>query len=219
MSKYSGKCDFCDEIENFKPANFSELDVRIGNNEPIKIDSIKDCIPYFTHIIASCCCFNGRRVINLDKYSWLRRERERYGVLRMHSHYKKDFNKLCKDNGLSEPYTDEECNPDFFSKTDKLGTLFLVEKEFLKYKNKFATVCKDKNNNLYILLGSYSSNPNKFLICKTTKENIEKVKEKSLSLKDCCISNSDVYYSHYDIDKDILVLRRASNIISDKYFF
>ena len=52
MSKYSGKCDFGDSWDIFGEEYILNSKIYIGNNiVPLKIESYKDALPYFPHIV------------------------------------------------------------------------------------------------------------------------------------------------------------------------
>lgn len=66
MSRWTGKCDFCDSVENGW-FNYKTDELYVGGIGPIKLESWEDCIPYYTHITAS----SGSHSTNLGKESWL----------------------------------------------------------------------------------------------------------------------------------------------------
>lgn len=77
MSKYSGKCDFYDTISLYGIDYIKNSDVYVGSfstknrNHKIKINSSKDCIPYYPFII-SCAGFNkDKSTIYLSDESWV----------------------------------------------------------------------------------------------------------------------------------------------------
>lgn len=53
MSKFSGKCDFYDYIEIFGLESILSSNIYLGDNiVPLRIDTRKDCIPYYAHLIS-----------------------------------------------------------------------------------------------------------------------------------------------------------------------
>lgn len=56
MSKFSGKCDFCDDIEIFGLDRILKSKVYLhGCDEPLKLTCLEDCIPYYPYIVGSAC--------------------------------------------------------------------------------------------------------------------------------------------------------------------
>lgn len=92
MSRFSGKCDFYDEIEIFGLDRVLTANIFIGeNNCPISITCYEDCIPYFPHIITMSFYdkTTGRHIIRLSEKSWVDIEEERYGKIPIHDYYRK----------------------------------------------------------------------------------------------------------------------------------
>lgn len=90
MSKFSGKCDFYDEIEIFGLENILKSKVYIGNSkEPLKLTCRKDCIPYYPYVVTASAKTNSVGTIFLTERSWVDIEAERYGELSCHNHYRK----------------------------------------------------------------------------------------------------------------------------------
>jgi hypothetical protein len=92
MSKFSGKCDFYDEIEIFGLDKILMSQVYVGESEvPLVLRTYEDCIPYFPHIITMSVYDNaaGRNVIRLSERSWVDIEERRYGKTPMHDYYRK----------------------------------------------------------------------------------------------------------------------------------
>lgn len=53
MSRFSGKCDFCDEIEIVGLDKILNAEVYVGDNkEPLKLNCLADCIPYYPYAIS-----------------------------------------------------------------------------------------------------------------------------------------------------------------------
>ncbi len=82
MSIYSGKYDFADYvdghgIEAVKEAkiyvgfDYDEKSMEIIPKKELKIESIRDCIPYYPHIIAVQLGREGRDVLYLTEKSYI----------------------------------------------------------------------------------------------------------------------------------------------------
>ena len=92
MSKFSGKCDFYDEIEIFGLDRILTAKVYIGDSDyPLSLKTYADCIPYFPHIITMSFYdkTTGRHIIRLSEKSWVDIEEERYGKMPIHDYYRK----------------------------------------------------------------------------------------------------------------------------------
>lgn len=82
MSKYSGKCDFYDNLcihEYTEEELKNNIIIYIGNSKnPLKIDSYKSLIPYYPHIISVGSFDNEKRksTIYLTSKSWVDIEEE-----------------------------------------------------------------------------------------------------------------------------------------------
>lgn len=104
MSRFSGKCDFCDEIEIFGLDHVLNCNVYLGDSdEPLRLTCLKDCIPYYPHIVVAAGMDNVNKtgVIRLSSRSWLDIEEERYGHLRMHDIFREALRKEMKAHGLT----------------------------------------------------------------------------------------------------------------------
>lgn len=91
MSRFSGKCDFCDEIEIFGLEHILNSEVYVGNSEePLKLTCLADCVPYYPYIVSIAHHDNVKNCsyIRLTEKSWVDIEIERYGKFRMHDYYK-----------------------------------------------------------------------------------------------------------------------------------
>lgn len=72
MSRYTGKCDFCDEIDIMGLDNILASKVYLnGKEEPLCLKSYKDCVPYFTHIVSACGFTNRIGTVWLTDIPWL----------------------------------------------------------------------------------------------------------------------------------------------------
>lgn len=80
ISRYSGKCDWCDvlEIHGYTIEELqSNVIIYVGNNrEPLLIKKMSDMIPYYPHLVSSACFDNKERksVIHLSSESFVDRE-------------------------------------------------------------------------------------------------------------------------------------------------
>ena len=90
MSKFSGKCDFYDEIEIFGLDRVLMGEVYLGEADlPLALGSYTDCIPFFPHIVTMSFTSEGRTIIRLSEKSWVDIEERRYGKMPMHDYYRK----------------------------------------------------------------------------------------------------------------------------------
>ena len=90
MSKFSGKCDFCDTIEICGLEKILNSKIYLGKSEiPLEIKSLEDCIPYYPHIVTASFFNKDRCVIYLSEKSWVDIEEERYGHTLMQDRYRK----------------------------------------------------------------------------------------------------------------------------------
>ena len=91
MSKFSGKCDFYDEIEIFGLDRVLSGKIYIGENDyPLPIKTYYDCIPYFPNIVIMSFYDNitGCYIIRLSEKSWVDIEERRYGKMPIHDYYR-----------------------------------------------------------------------------------------------------------------------------------
>lgn len=96
MSKFSGKCDFYDEIEIMGLERIMNSSVYVGDSEePLNLTCLADCVPYYPHIV--CIAYhdnvNSCSYIRLSEKSWVDIEIERYGKFRIHDYYKEELRK------------------------------------------------------------------------------------------------------------------------------
>ena len=52
MSKYSGKCDFCDVVGIWGPEVVLNCDIKIGKHKTLIVNKIDDLKPYYNHLIS-----------------------------------------------------------------------------------------------------------------------------------------------------------------------
>lgn len=81
MSVYSGRCDVYDSLVEINRYTDEELknnvDIYIGNiGTPLKIESQKDLIPYYAHLIGSACYNNKdkKACVHITSESWVDKE-------------------------------------------------------------------------------------------------------------------------------------------------
>lgn len=91
MSKFSGKCDFYDEIEIFGLDRILLAKIYVGESDyPLPIKTYTDCIPYFPHIVTMSFYDKEKDVtiIRLSEKSWVDIEERRYGKMPIHDYYR-----------------------------------------------------------------------------------------------------------------------------------
>lgn len=91
MSKFSGKCDFYDEIKIFGLDKVLSAKIYIGENDyPLPINTYYDCIQYFPHIVIMSFYDSvaGCQIIRLSEKSWVDIEERRYGKMPIHDYYR-----------------------------------------------------------------------------------------------------------------------------------
>ena len=96
MSRFSGKCDFCDEIKIFGLEHILNSEVYVGDSEePLKLTCLADCVPYYPHIVsvAHHDNVNNCGYIRLSEKSWVDIEAERYGEHQIHEYYREELRK------------------------------------------------------------------------------------------------------------------------------
>ena len=96
MSKFSGKCDFCDEIAIFGLDHILNSKVYVGDSkDPLKLSCLADCVPYYPHIVSMSHHdpVNNCGYIRLTDKSWVDIESERYGEQRIHEYYREELRK------------------------------------------------------------------------------------------------------------------------------
>lgn len=88
MSKFSGKCDFYDDIQIFGLDYILNATIYVtGQAEPLHLTSLQDCIPYYPYIV-TMASYNKNPVIHLSSKSWTDIEEERYGHMKIHDIYR-----------------------------------------------------------------------------------------------------------------------------------
>ena len=89
MSKFSGKCDFYDEIEIHGLDRILSGQVFLGDHDyPLSLKTYADCIPYFPHIVTMSFTSEGRNIYRLSEKSWVDIEARRYGKMPIHDYYR-----------------------------------------------------------------------------------------------------------------------------------
>lgn len=102
MSKFSGKCDFYDEIQIFGLDYVLNATIYIkGQVEPLNLNSLKDCVPYFPYIV-TMASYNQNPILHLSSKSWVDIEEERYGHMRMHDLYREFLKEEIEKYSLEE---------------------------------------------------------------------------------------------------------------------
>lgn len=77
MSQFSGKCDLCDWFDGKQEEDLKNYKIyAAGNIVPLKIETIKDLVPYYPYIVACAGWSDGRGVIRLSSSSFVDREEE-----------------------------------------------------------------------------------------------------------------------------------------------
>lgn len=102
MSRFSGKCDFCDEIEIFGLDHILNCRVYVGDSDiPLRLTCLKDCIPYYPYVITMSGMNMKDKVgeIHLTPKSWVDIEEERYGHLAMHDVFRAALEKEITNHG------------------------------------------------------------------------------------------------------------------------
>lgn len=97
MSKFSGKCDFYDWLDENQ--DFSKTNIYVGNNiRPLRIDNMKDAIPYYPRIVSMASCDNKTQNLILSSESYADIH-ERETITRCFNNCIKVYNK-CKRNHI-----------------------------------------------------------------------------------------------------------------------
>ena len=94
MSRFSGKCDFYDEICIFGIDVVLKAKIYIGDSEePLVLNSLADCIPYYPYITSASYynSISGERIIYLSDKSWVEIEEKKYGHHRMYDYYREEL--------------------------------------------------------------------------------------------------------------------------------
>lgn len=92
MSKFSGKCDFCDTIAIHGLDHVLRCDVYVGSSDtPLPLKTLADCVPYYPYVVSMAWHDNvkDRGMIRLTEKSWVDIEEERYGHMGSHDLYRR----------------------------------------------------------------------------------------------------------------------------------
>ena len=90
MSRFSGKCDFCDEIEIHGLDRVLNAKVYVGDcDKPLKLNSLADCIPYYPYVVVASFDLGGCLEFYLTSKSWVDMQEERYGYFACYDSYRK----------------------------------------------------------------------------------------------------------------------------------
>lgn len=77
MSKYSGKCDVYDHLGDKSDEYIANSDIYFGYEAvPLRINSQKDLMPYYPHLVCMAICSNGKHVVNITERSFVDTEEE-----------------------------------------------------------------------------------------------------------------------------------------------
>ncbi len=95
ISKFTGKCDFCDSVENgwFNPKTD---DLYVNGIGPLRINTWEDCIPYYTHIVGA----SGGHSTSLGSESWITTEEKQIlewrqkSAVKIFNKYKRKFKRF-----------------------------------------------------------------------------------------------------------------------------
>ena len=90
MSRFTGKYDFCDEIEVFGLERILAARIFVGDeNSPLQLKSLKDCVPYYPYVItAATYSKENGDTIWLTAESWIDIEEKRCGKIFSHDGYR-----------------------------------------------------------------------------------------------------------------------------------
>lgn len=89
MSRFSGKCDFCDEIEIVGLDKILNAEIYVGDSkEPLKLTCLADCVPYYPYVISVSSQTEDGLYIRLTSKSWVDIAEEQYGHTGLHDYYR-----------------------------------------------------------------------------------------------------------------------------------
>lgn len=178
MSKWSGKCDFCDTLEIYGVTQESFEDFKnstklyIWDNDTEKevvLSEYSDLIPYFTHLVSTMYCSDGVRIIHLTSKSWLETDNycpSEYRLEMMH-----EFEDFVRENG-KEPLWDIPTE-----ERDKWTKCPLGRGYFCEFKE-YQTGYNGKRNHICPFM--YSRKQKNGEICKIRNYNLKKAQNKDL---------------------------------------
>lgn len=105
MSQFSGKCDLYDWFYGKQEEDLKNYKIyAAGNIIPLKIETIKDLVPYYPYLVASAGWNDGRGIIHLSSSSFVDREEEETLTLSLESLLR--YYRRCKRKHV--PYEPEE---------------------------------------------------------------------------------------------------------------
>ena len=107
MSKFSGKCDFRDEIAIHGLDHILRCDVYVGRSTtPLRLTCLADCVPYYPYVVSSAGHDNakGHGVIRLTEKSWVDIEEDRYGRHPSYDYYRQALAEELAKIGKEAPY-------------------------------------------------------------------------------------------------------------------
>ena len=94
MSRFSGKCDFYDNIAIHGLDHILNCKVYVGRSDkPLNLTCLADCVPYYPYVVSVAAYDNVAKCgsIRLAEKSWVDIEEERYGHLNIHDFYRKQL--------------------------------------------------------------------------------------------------------------------------------
>lgn len=103
MSKFSGKCDFYDEIEICGLDHVLNCEVYVGDSvEPLHLTCREDCIPYYPYVVITAAHDNVKKrgYIRLTSKSWIDIEEERYGHHEAYDFYREQLAEELRKAGV-----------------------------------------------------------------------------------------------------------------------
>lgn len=121
MSKFSGKCDFCDTVMIHGPdVIINDYRVYVGGQiVPLAFAEVKDLIPYYPYIVSMMSCNHNGGVIWLSEESWV--DKEERDLLKFELSNAIKLWRKCKRKKVS-----------FAEESEKCWTLFSRKKEIVQ---------------------------------------------------------------------------------------
>lgn len=155
MSRFSGKCDFCDYIESVGLENVLKSKVYVGGDaQPLALHSMADCVPYFPYVISRSFTTQGTGTIYLMSKSWVDIEEARYGHMKMHDYYrqrlKEELDKITSPTPDDVPVIEPKLR---WAVSDKVSEQALTKLGFQPFYNRFYMLTKPLYKNvIYICI-------------------------------------------------------------------
>lgn len=98
MSKYSGKCDFCDYIAMVGIENVLASEIFVGKIK-VELKELRDCIPFYPHIVKSYSTKSGIGTIILSPESWI--DTKENSTLMFCSEIVQSYYNKCVENNIA----------------------------------------------------------------------------------------------------------------------